>query len=125
MQNSNPFTHQFPNHPPAPWPSPAWPAAATRSSAIAALADLETGRNWGRERVSETHSCPQVSWSVFLDGNEFADSPHSILGEDTTDDDTRWEEAFAASRPEIEQLAERVRAKIRSGQTRDMRIDDL
>ena len=40
-------------------------------------------------------------------------------------DDTRWEEAFAASRPEIEQLAERVRAKIRSGQTRDMRIDDL
>ncbi|RLS41687.1 MAG: hypothetical protein DWH83_08005 [Planctomycetota bacterium] len=62
---------------------------------------------------------------VFLDGNEFADLPHSILGEDTTDDDTRWEEAFAASRPEIKQLTERVRAKIRSGQTRDMRIDDL
>ena len=40
-------------------------------------------------------------------------------------DDTRWEEAFAASRPEIEQLAEKVRSKIRSGQTRDMRIDDL
>ena len=40
-------------------------------------------------------------------------------------DDTRWEEAFAASRPEIEQLAEKVRAKIRSGQTRDMRIEDL
>lgn len=40
-------------------------------------------------------------------------------------DDTRWDEAFAASQPEIEQLAEKVRAKIRSGQTRDMRIDDL
>jgi hypothetical protein len=40
-------------------------------------------------------------------------------------DDTRWEEAFAASRPEIEQLADKVRAKIRSGQTRDMRIEDL
>ena len=40
-------------------------------------------------------------------------------------DDTRWEEAFAASRPEIEQFAEKVRAKIRSGQTRDMRIEDL
>jgi hypothetical protein len=39
--------------------------------------------------------------------------------------DTHWEEAFAASRPEIEQLAEKVRAKIRSGQTRDMRIEDL
>jgi len=40
-------------------------------------------------------------------------------------DDTRWEEAFAASRPEIEQLAEKVRAQIRVGQTRDMRIEDL
>ena len=40
-------------------------------------------------------------------------------------DDTRWEEAFAASRPEIEQLAEKVRAQIRAGQTRDMRIEDL
>jgi len=40
-------------------------------------------------------------------------------------DDTRWEAAFAASHPEIEQLAEKVRAKIRSGQTRDMRIEDL
>jgi hypothetical protein len=40
-------------------------------------------------------------------------------------DDARWEAAFAASHPEIEQLAERVRAKIRSGQTRDMRIEDL
>jgi len=40
-------------------------------------------------------------------------------------DDTHWEEAFAASRPEIEQLAEKVRARIRSGQTRDMRIEDL
>ena len=40
-------------------------------------------------------------------------------------DDNHWEEAFAASRPEIEQLAEKVRAKIRSGQTRDMRIEDL
>ena len=40
-------------------------------------------------------------------------------------DDTRWEDAFAASRPEIEQLAEKVRAQIRAGQTRDMRIEDL
>ena len=40
-------------------------------------------------------------------------------------DETRWDEAFAASQPEIEQLAEKVRAKIRSGQTRDMRIEDL
>ena len=40
-------------------------------------------------------------------------------------DDTRWEEAFAASQSEIEKLAEKVRAKIRSGQTRDMRIEDL
>ena len=40
-------------------------------------------------------------------------------------DDTHWEEAFAASRPEIEQLAEKVRAKIRTGQTPDMRIEDL
>ena len=40
-------------------------------------------------------------------------------------DDTRWETAFAASQPEIAQLAEKVRAKIRSGQTRDMRIEDL
>ena len=40
-------------------------------------------------------------------------------------DDTLWEEAFAASRPEIEQLAEKVRAQIRAGQTRDMRIEDL
>ncbi|MCX7432345.1 MAG: hypothetical protein NTY17_15300 [Planctomycetia bacterium] len=40
-------------------------------------------------------------------------------------DETRWDEAFAASQPEIEQLAEKVRAKTRSGQTRDMRIEDL
>ena len=40
-------------------------------------------------------------------------------------DDTRWEEAFAASLPQIEKLAEEVRAKIRSCQTRDMRIEDL
>lgn len=40
-------------------------------------------------------------------------------------DDTRWEAAFATSQPEIAQLAEKVRAKIRSGQTRDMRIEDL
>ena len=40
-------------------------------------------------------------------------------------DETRWDEAFAASQPEIEQLAEKVRAQIRSGQTRDMRIEDL
>jgi hypothetical protein len=40
-------------------------------------------------------------------------------------DDTRWEEAFAASQPEIEQLTEKVRAKIRSGHTRDMRAEDL
>lgn len=40
-------------------------------------------------------------------------------------DDTRWEKAFADSRAEIEQLAARVRAKIRNGQTRDMRIEDL
>jgi len=40
-------------------------------------------------------------------------------------DETRWDEAFAASQPEIEQLAEKVRAKIRSGETRDMRIEDL
>jgi hypothetical protein len=40
-------------------------------------------------------------------------------------DDTRWEEAFAASQSEIEQLATQVRAKTRSGQTRDMRIEDL
>jgi len=40
-------------------------------------------------------------------------------------DETRWDEAFAASQPEIEQLAEKIRAKIRSGETRDMRIEDL
>ncbi len=40
-------------------------------------------------------------------------------------DDRRWEEAFAASQPVLRQLAEKVRAKIRSGNTRDMRIDDL
>jgi hypothetical protein len=34
------------------------------------------------------HSCPRFSWLVFLDRTRFADSPHSILGEDTTDDDT-------------------------------------
>ena len=40
-------------------------------------------------------------------------------------DDTRWEEAVAASRPEIEQLTEKVRAQFRAGQTRDIRIEDL
>ena len=40
-------------------------------------------------------------------------------------DDNRWEAAFAASQPELAQLADEVRAKIRSGQTRDMRIEDL
>jgi hypothetical protein len=40
-------------------------------------------------------------------------------------DDRRWDEAFAASIPAIEQMAEKVRANIRAGHTRDMRVDDL
>ncbi len=40
-------------------------------------------------------------------------------------DDRRWEDAFETSQPALRQLAEMVRAKIRSGKTREMRIDDL
>ena len=40
-------------------------------------------------------------------------------------DDRRWEDAFETSQPALRQLAEKVRAKIRSGKTREMRIYDL
>lgn len=40
-------------------------------------------------------------------------------------DDRRWDEAFAASGPALEKIAERVRGNIRAGLTRDMRPEDL
>jgi len=40
-------------------------------------------------------------------------------------DDRRWDEAFAATQPDLEKIAERVRGNIRVGLTRDMRPDDL
>jgi hypothetical protein len=40
-------------------------------------------------------------------------------------DDRRWDEAFAASTPALEKMAEKVQANIRAGHTRDIRADDL
>lgn len=40
-------------------------------------------------------------------------------------DDRRWDEAFAASLPVLEKMADKVRASIRAGHTRDMRLEDL
>ena len=40
-------------------------------------------------------------------------------------DDRRWDEAFSASAPAREKMADKVRAEIRAGRTRDMRLEDL
>ena len=40
-------------------------------------------------------------------------------------DDRRWEESFENSQPALRQLAEKVRAKIRAGKTRELRTEDL
>ena len=40
-------------------------------------------------------------------------------------DDRRWDEAFSASAPALEKMADKVRAEIRAGRTRDMWLEDL
>jgi hypothetical protein len=52
------------------------------------------------------------------------DAIAALILEEITDD-RRWDEAFAASLPALEKLAAKVRANIRDGHTRDMRVEDL
>jgi hypothetical protein len=44
---------------------------------------------------------------------------------DEISDERQWDEAFARSQDQLAKLAEKVRADIRSGRTRDIGIDDL
>jgi hypothetical protein len=40
-------------------------------------------------------------------------------------DERRWDEAFARSQDQLSKLAEKVRADISTGKTRDLGIDEL
>ena len=40
-------------------------------------------------------------------------------------DERRWDETFARSRPQLDQLAEKVREDVSAGRIRDMGIDEL